>query len=719
MEFKRLDKRKGSGAASIRSRYAYLILVKEIDYFPPTNEKGVRLEGDIVLKEDCTMIPVYLTNPSQEYSYETQGADDEKTFRVKFTGTHPGTELEALEFSKNLLEESFLILIPGCEKNTPGKLLGQINNPLIFTSTHKAAKDGDKFTFNFEQRIGSEYIYFSYGGVINLPPAEEGPPSDPGTNPGFDPTKWARIDASNIDEFIEQWKAKLGGASLPPGTTGQIYEIDNDVPEKIKPTNRLTEAEQGIASALTTLDGVQEEVADHELNKANKDASEMSPSHIISWQEALQVNALAESYSDMQAQVTVLQNWKAALTDADSDDIVNTLTELLAVMQNVPEGTDVFAVLNQKVNVADIVNTLTSNLTNAPLSAFQGKVLKGLVDGLASQVSANADAIATKQDKSMFSSLADKFLHYYDATAGKMISSGLKFVAGTINQLEFSGRIKSDGLLINETTTAILAREIKFKAGRFRGALVDGIERNFLLEGDGGLNFDGLVDTFFTENIAWMKPNYSATTYTFYNPYTTLVFQAGATAGGSQPIRIIYTSNAATLGRFNGSSMAINTGVGFNIYREFSIDTTISTQRVFVGYSANWADPGVNPSNVSLSTLTYVIGVCMESGNPNLLIIHNDTSGTANLIDTGFVHSTVYVYGLYLSQNYGETFITVKLKRFNTTNGATDYFNYKIMSDFVPANTHYAALWCVDELNTAAVKVSDFGIIRTRKRAFA
>lgn len=39
-----------------------------------------------------------------------------------------------------------------------------------------------------------------------------------------------------------------GGAELPPGTDGQIYEIDNSLPEKIKPSDRLTTAE----SKLTT-----------------------------------------------------------------------------------------------------------------------------------------------------------------------------------------------------------------------------------------------------------------------------------------------------------------------------------------------------------------------------------------------------------------------------------------------------------------------------------
>jgi hypothetical protein len=52
---------------------------------------------------------------------------------------------------------------------------------------------------------------------------------------------------------------------------------------------RLKEAEQGIASALTTLAGVLEELADHKLNKANKDASAMSAGNIISWRDALDI----------------------------------------------------------------------------------------------------------------------------------------------------------------------------------------------------------------------------------------------------------------------------------------------------------------------------------------------------------------------------------------------------------------------------------------------
>ena len=149
MKFVRIDKTKGSGAPSVVSKYAYLIAINDIAYFPVVAENGVSLIGDIVPKENCAMIPFYLTTPSQEFSYESIGDEDEKTYKVKFTGTHPGTELQALEFAKNMIEESFLVLIPSCDLNAPWKLLGEIDNPLIFTSSHKANKEGSKFNFNF------------------------------------------------------------------------------------------------------------------------------------------------------------------------------------------------------------------------------------------------------------------------------------------------------------------------------------------------------------------------------------------------------------------------------------------------------------------------------------------------------------------------------------------------------------------------------------------
>ena len=67
----------------------------------------------------------------------------------------------------------------------------------------------------------------------------------------------------------------------------------------------------------------------------------------------------------------------------DEDSVVNTINEILAIFDNYPEGTTIVNALATKVNTSDIINNLTSDETTKPLSAYQGKVLKGLVDNKA------------------------------------------------------------------------------------------------------------------------------------------------------------------------------------------------------------------------------------------------------------------------------------------------------------------------------------------------
>ena len=90
-------------------------------------------------------------------------------------------------------------------------------------------------------------------------------------------------------------------------------------------------------------------------------------------------NGLAQAISDLTTALSVVQNWKAAMTTADADSIINTLTELLDLAKNMPEGADLAALLTAKVSTSDIVNNLTSVLTNAPLSAYQGKILNDAI----------------------------------------------------------------------------------------------------------------------------------------------------------------------------------------------------------------------------------------------------------------------------------------------------------------------------------------------------
>lgn len=292
--------------------------------------------------------------------------------------------------------------------------------------------------------------------------------------------------------------------------------------------------------------------------------------------------------------------------------------------------------------------------------------------------------------------------------------------ASATEKLDIAGRTKSDGQVFNETSSAILPREIKFQNGNFYGAGNDGVGKKILREGDVEFNFDNLVNTFFTDYIGWAKPNtFNSPTYQTYNIDRSGISIAGAVSELVDNLftGLKYTSSSSTIARQNGAFMCITPNLfgSWEIFREFSINTNLSTQRVFIGYS-RWIS-GNNPSNVSLSSLTNVLGIGMETGNSNLLLIHNDDTGNANIVDTGIVNNSSNIYGLKFSQFYGDSFISVKLRIFNKSTGNITYWTYQILNDFYP-NDNYAALWCVDSLGVSPVSVTDFGIIRKKRRKY-
>lgn len=167
--FKKVDKpAAGSGAPNTGSRFAYLAWDKDLVSFPDTDENNVMLTGQPVFKDGKGLIPVYITTSSREFSYETQGDQDARSFKVKFMGTHPGTEREGLEFARNMMDEEFIIFIPGCQTTDQVKVLGRPCEPLIFKSSHKGGKDGSKFEFTFEQEVGGKNTYMLYDGPLVL-----------------------------------------------------------------------------------------------------------------------------------------------------------------------------------------------------------------------------------------------------------------------------------------------------------------------------------------------------------------------------------------------------------------------------------------------------------------------------------------------------------------------------------------------------------------------
>lgn len=90
-------------------------------------------------------------------------------------------------------------------------------------------------------------------------------------------------------------------------------------------------------------------------------------------------NSSATSHTDIRTLITDLTTRLNALADSD-DETLDQMSELVAYIK--ANRSLIEEVTTKKVNVADVVNNLTTNMTNKPLSAAQGVAIKGLIDSL-------------------------------------------------------------------------------------------------------------------------------------------------------------------------------------------------------------------------------------------------------------------------------------------------------------------------------------------------
>lgn len=90
-------------------------------------------------------------------------------------------------------------------------------------------------------------------------------------------------------------------------------------------------------------------------------------------------NTATTAHSDIRDLISGLTTRLNALANSD-DTTLDQLSEIVAYIKNNKSLID--GITTSKVNVADIVNNLTTNVTNKPLSAAQGVAIKTLIDDL-------------------------------------------------------------------------------------------------------------------------------------------------------------------------------------------------------------------------------------------------------------------------------------------------------------------------------------------------
>ena len=116
-------------------------------------------------------------------------------------------------------------------------------------------------------------------------------------------------------------------------------------------------------------------------------------------------NTATTAHNDIRLLVTGLANRLDALVDTDD----TTLDQLSEIVKYIKDNRELIAgVTTDKVNVADIIDNLTTNVANKPLSAAQGVALKALIDALQDDVDDHAHNYAGSSSAGGAATSADK-----------------------------------------------------------------------------------------------------------------------------------------------------------------------------------------------------------------------------------------------------------------------------------------------------------------------
>ena len=119
-------------------------------------------------------------------------------------------------------------------------------------------------------------------------------------------------------------------------------------------------------------------------------------------------NTSPDSHNDIRIFLNELNNRLNALANSDDE----TLDEMKEVVAYIKDNRSLIeSITTTKVNVADIIDNLITNVSNKPLSASQGVVIKNLIDTLQAELTAhanNADIHVTPNDKTNWNNATDK-----------------------------------------------------------------------------------------------------------------------------------------------------------------------------------------------------------------------------------------------------------------------------------------------------------------------
>lgn len=168
----------------------------------------------------------------------------------------------------------------------------------------------------------------------------------------------------SLATLIDETKSYVDSAVSTKANSSHSHSISNI-------TNLQSTLDTNLASAKTYTD-----------TKTSGLASTSSVSTSIS-----NHNTSTSAHNDIRDLITGLTNRLNTLANSD-DTTLDQMSEVVAYIKNNKNLID--GITTSKVNVSDIINNLTTNVSNKPLSAAQGVAIKSLIDALQTEVDGKA-----------------------------------------------------------------------------------------------------------------------------------------------------------------------------------------------------------------------------------------------------------------------------------------------------------------------------------------
>ncbi len=155
----------GNPGIGIQPRDSITLLdVEDILYMPPTDDKGVVIVEDIIMKPNAYGIAIYMTPGTVELTSAAEGDTDKIGFKPSVKGEHPGNEQEAREFKVNSINRKFIVIVRYCS-GKPADLIGSICNPCKLTPSYTGNNEGNTNEFTFEQVMKGDDIKIYKGNI--------------------------------------------------------------------------------------------------------------------------------------------------------------------------------------------------------------------------------------------------------------------------------------------------------------------------------------------------------------------------------------------------------------------------------------------------------------------------------------------------------------------------------------------------------------------------